>query len=140
MQILDDFCPTVLEKRYKNSCFAYFHTNRFALIRESYTFIRKTFTFIRKSFTFIRESFAFIWPKLNGAFGWVFFSKRIWVSFSIVIMHWGFLWFTLRKGWQLIIYWIHMFEYFWWWVSCTFNWSCRVFDFWLSIVAYRCCK
>ena len=57
---MDDFCPTVLEKRYKNLCFAYFHTNSFALIRESYAFIRKNFTFIRKSFAFIRESFAII--------------------------------------------------------------------------------
>ena len=58
---------SVLEKRYKNSRFAHFYTNSFALIcehfalnRESNVMICESFELIRESFALFRESFEFI--------------------------------------------------------------------------------
>ena len=44
----------------KDSCFAHFYTNSFALIRESFAFIRESYAFIREIYALIRERYALI--------------------------------------------------------------------------------
>ena len=111
MKILDEFCPTVLEKRYKNSRFAYFYTNSFALFRESYALICEGYAWIRESYALIRERFAFIRESI------LFIHESIWIiiiehfnktlfrmnnmGFYYVNVTWKFLNFHLEIGYQI---------------------------------------
>ena len=57
LKIFDEFCPTVLEKRYEHSRFAYFYTQSFAFIPEIHT---KNIFSLRKW-----AQCAFVWYIMN---------------------------------------------------------------------------